>query len=220
MARGTLRIYLGAAPGVGKSYAMLEQAHEWAQQGRDVVVGLVETHGRAATAALVEGLEVLPRRAVQHQGVALEEMDLDAILERAPEVVLAMAGPPDAAAGATSAQRVADLAAEGERVLGFGAKRLPASVEHLKTVDLAGGVDFLGLMGFLDPPRPEAVAAIAECRSAGVAVKMITGDHVATAVAIGRQLALDERIEAMTGAEVDALTDAALAEAVSFLTRR
>ena len=62
--RGELRIYLGAAPGVGKTYAMLGEAHRRAERGTDVVVGLVETHGRAKTAALLEGLEVLPRRTV------------------------------------------------------------------------------------------------------------------------------------------------------------
>ncbi|MER2509111.1 MAG: HAD-IC family P-type ATPase, partial [Amaricoccus sp.] len=92
-------------------------------------------------------------------------------------------------------------------------RRLPAAPERLTPADIEAGVGFLGLMGFLDPPRPEAVAAVAECRGAGVAVKMITGDHVDTAAAIGRQLGLDERPRTMTGAEVDALDDAALAAA-------
>jgi two-component system sensor histidine kinase KdpD len=87
-ARGELRIYLGAAPGVGKTFAMLGEAHRRVKRGTDVVVGLVETHGRAATAALIEGLEVIPRRTVAHRGVQLTELDVDAVLARAPHVVL------------------------------------------------------------------------------------------------------------------------------------
>jgi len=85
--RGELRIHLGAAPGVGKTYAMLGEAHRRAGRGTDVVVGLVETHGRVRTAELLEGLEVLPRRSVEHRGVPLTELDLDAVLTRAPQVV-------------------------------------------------------------------------------------------------------------------------------------
>jgi two-component system, OmpR family, sensor histidine kinase KdpD len=86
--RGELRIHLGAAPGVGKTYAMLCEAHRRLERGTDVVVGLVETHGRARTGALLEGLEVVPRRLVEHRGTELTELDVDAVLARAPEVVL------------------------------------------------------------------------------------------------------------------------------------
>ena len=86
--RGELRIHLGAAPGVGKTYAMLCEAHRRLERGTDVVVGLVETHGRAKTAELLEGLEVVPRRHVEHRGTELTELDVDAVLARAPEVVL------------------------------------------------------------------------------------------------------------------------------------
>jgi len=79
---------LGAAPGVGKTYAMLEEGRRLRDGGRDVVVAIVETHGRAATGALVEGLEVIPRRDVDHGGVALDELDLDAVLARSPELAL------------------------------------------------------------------------------------------------------------------------------------
>ena len=88
MRRGRLRVLLGAAPGVGKTYAMLEAGRDLRAEGKDVVVAVVETHGRAATAALVEGLEVVPRRRVEHRGVGLDELDLDAVLARAPEVAL------------------------------------------------------------------------------------------------------------------------------------
>jgi two-component system sensor histidine kinase KdpD len=88
MSRGRLRIYLGAAPGVGKTFAMLGEAHRRVERGTDLVVGLVETHGRRHTADLLAGLEVVPRRVIEHRGASFEEMDLDALLARRPQVAL------------------------------------------------------------------------------------------------------------------------------------
>jgi two-component system sensor histidine kinase KdpD len=87
-ARGRLKIFLGAAPGVGKTYEMLSAARARHQEGGDVVVGVVETHGRKETEALLGGLELIPRRAVEYRGRMLEEMDLDAILARRPQLAL------------------------------------------------------------------------------------------------------------------------------------
>jgi two-component system sensor histidine kinase KdpD len=86
--RGRLRIYMGMAPGVGKTYKMLEEAHRRHERGTDVVVGFVETYGRTHTAALLDGLEVVPRRRVEYRGVAIEEMDADAVIARHPAVAL------------------------------------------------------------------------------------------------------------------------------------
>ena len=86
--RGRLKVYIGFAAGVGKTYRMLEEAHALAKRGVDVVVGLVETHGRADTAALIHGLEVIPRRMLEYRGLRVEEMDLDAIVARRPEIAL------------------------------------------------------------------------------------------------------------------------------------
>lgn len=86
--RGKLTVFLGAAPGVGKTYAMLSRARRLKADGVDVVVGLVETHGRGETAALLDGLEILPRRRVAHRGRMLEEFDLDAALARRPRIVI------------------------------------------------------------------------------------------------------------------------------------
>ena len=86
--RGRLKIFLGAAPGVGKTFEMLTQARRKQGQGVDVVVGIVETHGRAETQALVQGLSQVPRTILQHRGRELEEMDLDAVLKRHPQLVL------------------------------------------------------------------------------------------------------------------------------------
>ena len=86
--RGRLKIFLGAAPGVGKTYEMLQDAQTKRREGVDVVVGVVETHGRAETQALLAGLETVPRRRIDYKGRVLDEMDLDAILARRPKLVL------------------------------------------------------------------------------------------------------------------------------------
>lgn len=132
MARGTLRIYLGAAPGVGKTYAMLGEAHRRASRGTDVVVGLVETHGRARTRAMIGDLEVVPRKIVDYRGSTFEEMDVDAVLARNPQVVcvdeLAHTNVP----GCTHEKRwqdVEDLLAAGITVL------TTVNVQHLESVN-------------------------------------------------------------------------------------
>ncbi|WP_326558261.1 sensor histidine kinase [Micromonospora sp. NBC_01796] len=88
MARGQLRIHLGAAPGVGKTYAMLEEAHRRAERGTDVVVGFAETHGRKHTAAMLGDLEIVPRATMSYRGAEFTEMDLDAVLARRPEIAV------------------------------------------------------------------------------------------------------------------------------------
>jgi two-component system sensor histidine kinase KdpD len=81
---GRLKIFLGAAPGVGKTYQMLLAAQERRREGTDVVIGVIETHRRSDTEAQLAGIEVLPRRVVEYKGHRLEEMDIDAILRRCP----------------------------------------------------------------------------------------------------------------------------------------
>jgi two-component system sensor histidine kinase KdpD len=88
LTRGKLKVFLGAAPGVGKTYAMLETARARRREGLDVVVGWAETHGRKETAALLDGLEILPTREVEHRGVRLREFDLDLALRRKPALLL------------------------------------------------------------------------------------------------------------------------------------
>ncbi|MEZ4503465.1 MAG: sensor histidine kinase KdpD [Dehalococcoidia bacterium] len=85
---GRLRLYLGMAPGVGKTYAMLLEGHRRRDAGDDVVAGFIETHGRATTAAAIGDLEVLPRKLISYQGATLEELDVDAVLTRRPAVAL------------------------------------------------------------------------------------------------------------------------------------
>ena len=88
MGRGKLRVLLGAAPGVGKTYAMLEEGRRLRDEGKDVVVAVVETHDRVATAGMLAGLEVIPRRTIDHRGVELTELDLGAALARHPQIAL------------------------------------------------------------------------------------------------------------------------------------
>src|SRR6266705_40566 len=82
---GRLKIFVGAAPGVGKTYEMLQSAHAKLKAGVDVAVGLIETHGRAETEALLQGLEVLPRKRIEYKDQTIEEMDIDALIARQPK---------------------------------------------------------------------------------------------------------------------------------------
>jgi Ca2+-transporting ATPase len=113
--------------------------------------------------------------------------------------------------------RTADrMAAQGLRVLAFARSHMPGGTERLTHADVAGGLTFLGLQGMIDPPRPEAIEAVRACHTAGIAVKMITGDHALTAAAIGQQLGLDGRDgttpAVLTGTAMATLSDAELIE--------
>jgi two-component system sensor histidine kinase KdpD len=136
--RGKLKVFFGATAGVGKTYAMLEGARELARRGVDVVVGVVETHGRKETEALLEGLEVLPRRVGEHRGVELAELDLDGIRARRPAVVLVDELAHTNAPGSRHAKRwqdVEELLAEGIDVW------TTVNVQHLESLnDLVGKV--------------------------------------------------------------------------------
>jgi two-component system sensor histidine kinase KdpD len=86
--RGKLKVYIGSSAGTGKTYRMLQEGHSLRKRGVDVVIGFVETHGREETAELIGDLEVVPRRRIEYRGVVLEEMDLDAVIARRPQVAL------------------------------------------------------------------------------------------------------------------------------------
>ena len=140
-------------------------------------------------------------------------------LKGAPERVLAMCDrqrgevgdePFDAAAWR---ERVEALAALGRRVLAVATKPMPPETRELAFAEVERGLTLLGLLGLIDPPREEAVAAVRDCQAAGIRVKMITGDHAATAGAIARQLGIENPHAVATGAELDGLDDAALRRA-------
>ena len=135
---GKLKVYLGMAAGVGKTYKMLDDAHGLRRHGTDVVVGYVETHGRAETEARIGDLEVVPRKQVSYQGVVLPEMDLDAILRRKPDVVLVDELAHTNAPGCRNEKRWKDV----EEVLAAGISVMAAvNVQHLEGVqDVVGSV--------------------------------------------------------------------------------
>ncbi|MGH3933391.1 MAG: DUF4118 domain-containing protein [Pseudonocardiaceae bacterium] len=130
--RGELRVYLGAAPGVGKTFAMLGEGRRRASRGTDVVVGLVETHGREKTAILLDGMEVVPRRTVVHRGMELSEMDVDAVLARRPAVALVDELAHTNAPGSRNAKRWQDI----EELLEAGITVLSTvNVQHLESLN-------------------------------------------------------------------------------------
>ncbi len=132
MERGVLSIYLGAAPGVGKTYAMLGEARRRRERGADVVIGLVETHGRSETADQIGDLEVLPRRRVEHRGVTLSELDVDAVIARHPDVVLVDEYAHTNAPGSAFPKRWQDV----ERIVDAGIDVLTTlNIQHLDSIN-------------------------------------------------------------------------------------
>jgi len=140
-------------------------------------------------------------------------------LKGAPEKVLSLCSQQQGANGAEALQaehwhhRIEQLAAQGQRILAVAHKTCPTGQQDLNLGEL-DNFTFLGLFGLIDPPRPEALEAISQCHSAGIRVMMITGDHAATALAIGRQVGLQHGDQVLTGQELEQLSDAQLAEQV------
>jgi magnesium-transporting ATPase (P-type) len=142
-------------------------------------------------------------------------------LKGAPEQVLSMCAAQRTTDGGTETldQRYWDeqaeaIAAKGQRVLAFALKPVPSEHTALEMKDVQSGLILLGLTGLIDPPRPEAIDAVAECHGAGIRVKMITGDHAATAKSIGQQIGLQNPDKVLTGSDLDRMNDAELALAV------
>ncbi len=200
----------------------------WRVEG-DPMEGALETLAMKAGLDPAEEREAWPRLdeipfdAAHRYMATLHRMpfgDRVALVKGAPEAILAMCdrqegpdGPAPLDPGFWS-DRIAEAAAEGERVLGFAMRHMPEDMTRIGFGDVDGGLVFLGIVGFIDPPREEAIRAVAECRSAGIAVRMITGDHAATARAIARQLGLGEDPKVLTGADLDRLPAADFAAAV------
>lgn len=139
--RGGLKLYIGFAAGVGKTYRMLEEVRALRTRGVDVVLGFIETHGRAETEALMAGLEAVPRRDVAYRGVTVEEMDLEAIIARKPEICIVDEIPHTNAPGSKNKKRyqdVIDILAAGINVIGA------LNIQHLESlkdvVEKASGV--------------------------------------------------------------------------------
>ena len=142
-------------------------------------------------------------------------------IKGAPEQILAMCINQSVADGNVESlnkaywqERADSIAALGQRVLAFAVK--PVKSEHtvLERTDIESTLTLIGMVGMIDPPRVEAIAAVAECHTAGIRVKMITGDHAKTAAAIGKQIGLQNSSKVLTGADLDGMNDASLKEAV------
>ena len=154
--RGRLKIYLGYGPGVGKTFQMLSEAHRLKKEGIDVVVGLVETHNRAETTRLVDGLEVIPRRSAEYHRIVVEEMDVDAVIARHPQVVVVDELAHTNVPGSRNTKRyedVQDILAQGIHVISA------LNIQHLES--LYNTVE--GLVGVKVRERiPDAVLAEAD----------------------------------------------------------
>ena len=201
-----------------------EASGEWQVAG-DPMEGAL----KALAARLPEPPDALPRLAeipfdAAHRYMATLHRGPDGagliLVKGAPERVLGLcreeAGPdgtPQPLDPAAWEDRVAALAARGQRVLGFAWAPAAEGAGTLAHGDLDGRLLFLGVVGLIDPPRAEAVQAVADCRAAGIRVKMVTGDHALTAEAIAGQIGLERPAPALTGADLDRLDDAAFAAA-------
>ncbi|KAA0834897.1 KdpD-like non-kinase potassium sensor [Bacillus paralicheniformis] len=129
--RGHWTIYIGSAPGVGKTYRMLQEAHDLKREGIDAVIGLVETHHRKDTAALVKGLEVIPKRNISYKGITMGEMDVDAIINRKPDLVLVDELAHTNVPGSKNEKRYMDV----EDILQEGINVLSAvNIQHIESV--------------------------------------------------------------------------------------
>ena len=132
MRRGILRVYLGAAPGVGKTYDMLSEGRRRHERGTDVVVGFVETHGRIHTAELLDGMEIVPRRTLTYRGAEFTEMDLDAVLARAPKVALVDELAPTNVPGSRHEKRWQDI----DELLAAGIDVISTvNIQHLESLN-------------------------------------------------------------------------------------
>ncbi|MBD9411830.1 cation-transporting P-type ATPase [Stutzerimonas stutzeri] len=150
------------------------------------------------------------------------EAGSEVLVKGAPERILAMCSQQLEADGVERAldkahwhNRIEAQARAGRRVLAFARCRLGAGKQDLEHADVASGLTLLGLVGIIDPPRDEAIRAVAQCRAAGIRVVMITGDHGVTASAIARQLGMGEDIKAITGPELELMDDTAMRQAVA-----
>jgi magnesium-transporting ATPase (P-type) len=184
----------------------------WALEGDPMEGALLAFAGKAGGDRSAQRLDAIPFDS-RHRFMAVLSKGATGRLihvKGAPERVLRMCAALDQAHWHKLAET---LAKRGLRVLAFA--QLAETSDQIDPKALEGGLTFLGLVGLIDPPRPEAIAAVAECRAAGIRVKMITGDHAGTAAAIGAQIGLDNTHRVLTGADLDKLDDAQLAQEVA-----
>lgn len=202
---------IGRAAALCNDAALHSGAEGWRVDGDPMEGALLAFAHKAGAADPTARLDSIPFDS-RHRFMAVLTRGPEGALvhvKGAPERVLMMCQGLDLAHWHARAEA---LARRGLRVLALAETQ--AGGESLDAAALDGGLTFLGLVGLIDPPRPEAIAAVAECRAAGIAVKMITGDHAGTAAAIARQIGLAQTDRVLTGVDLDTLDDLGLAEAV------
>ena len=205
---------LGLAAALCNDAALAFRDRQWIVEGDPMEGALLAFAAKAgARAQGAHRLDAIPFDS-RHRFMAVLTRGEDGrpvtYLKGAPERVLDMCGDIDRDVWR---ERAEAMAREGLRVLALGQRQ--EAGEQIDAARLEGGLAFLGLVGLIVPPRPEAVAAVAECRAAGIQVKMITGDHAGTAGAIAAQIGLDNPGRVLTGADLDEMDDARLAQEVS-----
>ena len=220
---------LALAAGLCNDAQLHEDEGNWSVNGDPMEGALLAFAAKAAggldrIGADWERLDAIPFDS-RHRYMATLDRHRDGhgkvFVKGAPETVLAMCRAELSPAGADSEldpdrwHAIAEhKARQGQRMLAFAIREAEPDESALTKASTEGRMVFLGLVGMIDPPRPEAVAAVAECRGAGIKVKMITGDHAGTAAAIGREIGLELTEQVLTGVEIDSLGDGALSRAV------
>ncbi len=222
-------VELARAAALCSDASLHEKEGEWTVEGDPMEGALLALAGKTGTDARTQRSIWVRTDAIafdaKHRFMATLNHDHEGhasiFVKGAPERILAMCSAQRSPSGETAAleheywRRKADeIAAEGQRVLALAARLVAPGHVVLEHADVEGSLVLLGMVGLMDPPRPEAIAAVAECRSAGIRVKMITGDHAGTAAAIARQIGLENPQQVLTGADVDGMNDAVLAAAV------
>lgn len=222
--------YLGLAAALCNDAELIKQESSWVGQGDPMEAALLAFSGKVS---IGDGevreqwsrTDVIPFDTRHKYMATLNHNHKDQafiFIKGAPESILSMCGSQRVDNNQTRVldidywhKQVGAIAKEGQRVLGFAIKPMPPAHSVLEQSDVQDSVVFLGLAGLIDPPRSEAIEAIAECHRAGIDVKMITGDHAGTAAAIGKQLGLWHADNVLTGVDLDKLDDAALESIIS-----
>ena len=199
---------LARAAALCNDAALHDRNGVWTVEGDPMEGALLAFAGKVAVETSARRLDAIPFDSRHRFMAVLTEGPGGRLIhvKGAPERVLRMCGDADYAHWHDRAEA---MARRGLRVLALAERAAPAG--QIDAAALEGGLTFLGLVGLIDPPRPEAIAAVAECRAAGIRVKMITGDHAGTAAAIAAQIGLQNPNRVLTGAELDKLDDAQLA---------
>jgi len=220
---------IGRAAALCSDAALHEHEGDWTVEGDPMEGALLAFAGKAGTDVREERGIWTRTDAIafdsKHRFMATLHHDhkgnAGVFVKGAPEQILAMCGTQRTSPGETEAldhryweQKAEHIAAQGLRVLALAARAVPPEHVVLEHADVEGTLVLLGMVGLIDPPRPEAVTAVAECHAAGIRVKMITGDHAGTAAAIARQIGLQNPYKVLTGADLDAMNDATLTSAV------